>query len=173
MGFAYGLGGWSLGTYVEGEFVMWDGNDTTPMNPPGNTTVEGTTIVGGDLFMQERDMPTSDSEESSLEADGSSQHHTDGSSGGLSRGGKIAIGVAVPMGAILIAMCTVILVHIWKTKRQDKAWNPNAQQLDLHEAGLEMSVQEPYVVPPPYTQTETIRDGQYRRIAEPEMVKKQ
>ncbi|KAJ1787247.1 hypothetical protein LPJ59_005769 [Coemansia sp. RSA 2399] len=200
LGFAYGVLGSPISIYWEGVLGTWIYKNSNAMNPPGDTSVSGAMIVGGDLYQVEEDMvddssassevesepgsesgsepiPGSESEsdpelKSATASDESSQQPTQSSTGrdsgsGLSKGAKVAIGVAVPMGAIIIAIGVVILIHIWKTKQQDKAWDPSAQALDLQEVALEMTVNDQYLIPPPYGReyvTEIIR---FSRIEEP------
>ncbi|KAJ2403096.1 hypothetical protein GGI23_000235 [Coemansia sp. RSA 2559] len=190
LGFAYSVVGWPISAYWEGVTGIWNDKTINAMNPPGDTSVSGTTIISGDLYQVERDMADgssassevgseSESEAESVSESGSATasdevsqqptHDTTGSShssNGLSTGAKVAIGVSVPMGVIIIAIGTAILVHIWKTKQQDKAWDPSAQALNLQEVALEMTVDEPYGVPPPYSPDVGAESNRLKQIEE-------
>ncbi|KAJ2525384.1 hypothetical protein GGI11_000047 [Coemansia sp. RSA 2049] len=71
-------------------------------------------------------------------------------SGGLSKGEKIAIGVTVPLGVILVAIGVIIVFHIWKINRQDKAWDPQAETMNLHDIAIEIRADDVNIGPPPY-----------------------
>ncbi|KAJ2614141.1 hypothetical protein EV177_002203 [Coemansia sp. RSA 1804] len=72
------------------------------------------------------------------------------SSGGLSKGEKIAIGVTVPLGVILVTIGVIIVFHIWKINRQDKAWDPQAETMNLHDIAIEIRADDVNIGPPPY-----------------------
>ncbi|KAJ1733737.1 hypothetical protein LPJ72_002713 [Coemansia sp. Benny D160-2] len=72
------------------------------------------------------------------------------SSGGLSKGEKIAIGVTVPLGVILVTIGVIIVLHIWKINRQDKAWDPQAETMNLHDIAIEIRADDVNIGPPPY-----------------------
>ncbi|KAJ1885459.1 hypothetical protein LPJ81_006902, partial [Coemansia sp. IMI 209127] len=73
------------------------------------------------------------------------------SSNGLSKGQKIGIGVGVPLAVILIIIGSIIVYHIWNVKRQDKAWDPNAETMNLQDIAFEIIAEDPYTIPPPYS----------------------
>ncbi|KAJ2403097.1 hypothetical protein GGI23_000236 [Coemansia sp. RSA 2559] len=178
LGFAHSVVGWPIDIYFSG-YTTWEGNTVLSMNTPGDTSVSGAIIVGGDLYQVEKDMMDSSytPSESATASDEISQQPThdtasSNSGSGLSKGAKIAIGVAVPIGAIIIAIGTAILIHIWRIKQQDKAWDPNAQASNLQEIALEMTVDDPYSNPPAYSPNDATRDGEYTQIEEPAMPKK-
>ncbi|KAJ2548978.1 hypothetical protein EV175_004619 [Coemansia sp. RSA 1933] len=135
-------------------------NDMTinSMVSPNSTSVPNTTTEGGDLYPKQLSIEASQSQEAALSktdsSNDSSQATTSSgdSSNGLSKAQKIAIGVAVPLGVILVALGGIIVHHIWKVRREDKAWDPNAQSLNLQHAAMEISADDPFVVPPPYSQ---------------------
>ncbi|KAJ1664944.1 hypothetical protein IW140_002743 [Coemansia sp. RSA 1813] len=93
----------------------------------------------------------SDSSQSEVLAD-DSLNGSSISSSGLSKGQKIGIGVGVPLGVILVVIGCIILFHIWKVNRQDKAWDPNAETMNLQDIAFEIVADDIYTVPPPYSQ---------------------
>ncbi|KAJ2657552.1 hypothetical protein IWW48_004464 [Coemansia sp. RSA 1200] len=85
----------------------------------------------------------------------SSSNSSNGGGGGLSKGLKIAIGLTVSLGGILVIIGSFILLHIWKSKRQDKAWDPSSQVQNLQEIAFQLDTSGPEPVPPPYTREDT------------------
>ncbi|KAJ2617847.1 hypothetical protein EV177_000333 [Coemansia sp. RSA 1804] len=71
--------------------------------------------------------------------------------GGLSEGEKIAIGVAVPLGVILLIVGAIIVHHIWKINRQDKAWDPAAETWNMQDIAIDIRADE-MNIPSPFAQ---------------------
>ncbi|KAJ1898476.1 hypothetical protein LPJ81_004336 [Coemansia sp. IMI 209127] len=84
-------------------------------------------------------------------ASGVNEESSNGNSNGLSKGQKIGIGVGVPLAVILIIIGSIIVYHIWNVKRQDKAWDPNAETMNLQDIAFEIIAEDPYTIPPPYS----------------------
>ncbi|KAJ2522390.1 hypothetical protein H4217_000775 [Coemansia sp. RSA 1939] len=118
------------------------------------SAVIGTQTASGDNSGDDNSVASS--VESSSAGGGDSNNS---SSDGLSQGQKIAIGVAVPASVIIITIGCIILYHIWKSKRQDKAWDPDAEASNLRTIALEMNTGEPYLMLPPYSQASGIPDS--------------
>ncbi|KAJ2695516.1 hypothetical protein GGH99_000086 [Coemansia sp. RSA 1285] len=89
------------------------------------------------------------------ESSSSGSNNGGGGSGGLSKGLRIAIGLTVSLGGILVIIGSFILLHIWKSKRQDKAWDPSSQVQNLQEIAFQLDTSGPEPVPPPYTRIDT------------------
>ncbi|KAJ1664941.1 hypothetical protein IW140_002740 [Coemansia sp. RSA 1813] len=180
LGFAYSVLKRPINIYVSDSTETWEDSTISSMSVPKNINVSSTMVVGGDLYEVERNMvdsahaSSSEVESATASSDSSPQstQATSGSDNGISKGAKIAIGVAVPMGVIIIIIGVVILVHIWKVKRQDKEWDPNAQALNLQEVALEMTVNEPYPVPPPYSRDDATGSSAYQQFKDPAMPRK-
>ncbi|KAJ2403094.1 hypothetical protein GGI23_000233 [Coemansia sp. RSA 2559] len=85
------------------------------------------------------------------EVSGSGNGNSNTNKDGLSKGQKIGIGVGVPLGVILVIIGCIIVYHIWNIKRQDKAWDPNAETRNLQDIAFEIVAEDPYTVPPPYS----------------------
>ncbi|KAJ1769099.1 hypothetical protein IW138_004268 [Coemansia sp. RSA 986] len=156
-----------INVYEQSETMV--GIDTTIslMNSTANTSVPETTIKGGDLYPKQREFEASMYAASALATDlnhdnnqGSSPSTTppDHCSDGFSNAQKIAIGITVPLAVIIIIIGCVIMHHIWKVKRQDRAWDPDAESLNLHDVALEINANDPFIVPPPYNQANETPD---------------
>ncbi|KAJ2550137.1 hypothetical protein EV175_004181 [Coemansia sp. RSA 1933] len=72
-------------------------------------------------------------------------------SNGLSEAQKIGIGVGIPLGVIIVIIGAIIVHHIWKVNSQDKAWDPNAETMNLQDIAFEIAADDPYTIPPPYS----------------------
>ncbi|KAJ2403093.1 hypothetical protein GGI23_000232 [Coemansia sp. RSA 2559] len=114
------------------------------MVPPKSASVPNVTVEGGDLYPKQREIEGSTSVS---ETDGASEP-----TNGLSKGQKIGIGVGVSLGAILVIIGCIIVYHIWNVKRQDKAWDPNAEALNLQDIAFDIAADDRLLVPPPYSQ---------------------
>ncbi|KAJ2762012.1 hypothetical protein H4S06_000894 [Coemansia sp. BCRC 34490] len=69
----------------------------------------------------------------------------------ISKGEKIAIGVAVPLGVILLIVGAIIVHHIWKINRQDKAWDPAAETWNMQDIAIDIRADE-MNIPSPFAQ---------------------
>ncbi|KAJ1664943.1 hypothetical protein EV178_003622 [Coemansia sp. RSA 1646] len=139
-------------------------NDITinSMNQASKVDVAGAIIVGGDLYKIQRDMVDGSSTTSVSETE-SATDSTDipqlsgiftdegATSSGLSRGGKIAIGVSIPLGVVVIAIGSIAVYRMWSNKRKEKDWNPEMEETQLRTAALELNLDEVLVTPPPYS----------------------
>ncbi|KAJ2713187.1 hypothetical protein H4R19_002379, partial [Coemansia spiralis] len=100
------------------------------------------------------DSPTekedSSSGTSSRTFSGSDDSDSGDKSSGLTRAHKIIIGVVVPIVGILVLVGLILLYNIWRSKRQDRAWDPRSQTAALQNAAWDLGAGTETHTPPPY-----------------------
>ncbi|KAJ2695517.1 hypothetical protein GGH99_000087 [Coemansia sp. RSA 1285] len=165
--------------YTQNGTALYSDMDIFSMNKTADaSSLTNTTLVGGDLYPMQRsreDITETTSLLSDnkfiviLESTGSSDDGNDDAdqglgelltektpdvtdnNGGLSEGEKIAIGVAVPLGVILLIVGAIIVHHIWKINRQDKAWDPAAETWNMQDIAIDIRADE-MNIPSPFAQ---------------------
>ncbi|KAJ1718190.1 hypothetical protein LPJ61_006769 [Coemansia biformis] len=70
-------------------------------------------------------------------------------SSGFTKTQKIIVGVVVPIGVIIIGIGCAILYRIWASKRQDRAWNPRDNMVQLQNAANEIGRGDALPLTPP------------------------
>ncbi|KAJ2692545.1 hypothetical protein GGH99_001663 [Coemansia sp. RSA 1285] len=126
-------------------------------NPEESTTeLLGFTSSGDDKSTADSTTKeyNSDSIEDVAQSDISSKEvaSTSSDESGLSKGTKIAIGVAVPLGVLLVLIVFIVGFHLWKVKRQDKTWDPQAEAMNLRSIAIELHGENENAGLPPYSQ---------------------
>ncbi|KAJ2710847.1 hypothetical protein H4R19_003542 [Coemansia spiralis] len=172
VGLAVSVLGRPINTYVNLAPVVAVNRDIHAMTVPTNTAPpSGAVVVGGNFYgfqgaKQDEDGESSSGDESSSSsrAEASSDTEEPGSShgssgaldaddsssgGGFTKTQKIIVGVVVPIGAILIGIGAFLLYRIWAAKRQDHAWDPRANMVQLQSAASEIA-QPGLLTPPAY-----------------------
>ncbi|KAJ2403095.1 hypothetical protein GGI23_000234 [Coemansia sp. RSA 2559] len=78
---------------------------------------------------------------------------------GLSKEAKIAIGVAVPVAVIIIAIVCAIGFKVWTSKDKPDDWDPQGEEAQLRTAALELFVEPPHTTtPPPYNRAHSYNE---------------
>ncbi|KAJ2215166.1 hypothetical protein EV179_002385 [Coemansia sp. RSA 487] len=165
--------------YGNGESLNIDDTTINSMNAPSGIDLSGIVTVGGDLYVVQKDMAdgtfsvegtTSDtdsissgdesmdsalsllesSDSSSISDETQPNNNNTEARDGLTKGQKIAIGITIPFAFVLILVGSILIYNTWKAKRQDKAWDPISENLELQRAAVELDLGEILSTPPPY-----------------------
>ncbi|KAJ2158397.1 hypothetical protein GGF46_003802 [Coemansia sp. RSA 552] len=141
VGFAGSVMKDSIPVYTDNTSGLSSDTGLLSMRSADTTTSNGRQmVIGGDVYPAlnaSRAALEAEDKESSTEG-GNVDDDDDADSGGLTTTQKIIIGVIVPAVVILITIGGVIVFNIWKSKRQDHAWDPRGQELHLQSAAYEL-----------------------------------
>ncbi|KAJ2858472.1 hypothetical protein J3B02_000222 [Coemansia erecta] len=128
-------------------------------NKPAYVDMKNKTQIGGDVFGRKEDVKPSQSTEPSQNTETTSPTSTPESANtlqGLSKDAKIAIGVSVPVGCLLLIVLSVFVWRWWKKNQRDKSWDPHGENTNINEIAnnlvADISNTRP---PPPYFRTAT------------------
>ncbi|KAJ1719287.1 hypothetical protein LPJ53_005923 [Coemansia erecta] len=113
-------------------------------NEPAYINMDGKLLIGGDMYARVNEY------KSAVVSQTPEPINSDNS--GLSRSAKIIIGVVIPVGVIIAGIGAFFIYRWWKLRKQDKAWDPNAESLSYYERANELGGAGE-AVPPPYFRT--------------------